>query len=324
MFILRAYTRAMLRAADAARVAATYGLGDVLAFTGPVARGVIGQIWRLDTSLGSWAVKEWFEEPVAEELEEGARFQEAAAAAGVPSPPVIRTATGSLLAQLDGTITRIQGWVELNDRDPMLDPVEVGRLVAVLHQVPFAGRQPVDPWYAEPIGRGRWEALADASASAGAPFAVQLTSRVDELVELDALVVPPRDLRTCHRDLWADNLRSTLSGKLCLIDWEDCGLADPSMELALVLWEFGRTDPRRARAIHDAYVDAGGPGRVPDESDFSMVIAQLGHIGARACRDWLEATSEDGRDFAAAWFGEFVDEPLTRETISMILDAVRG
>ena len=176
----------MLRAADAARVAATYGLGDVLAFTGPVARGVIGQIWRLDTSLGSWAIKEWFEEPVADELEEGARFQEAAAAAGVPSPPVIRTATGRLLARLDGTTTRVQGWVELNDRDPMLDTAKVGRLVALLHQVPFAGRQPIDPWYAEPIGRDRWEQLADASAGAGAPFAVELVSRVNELVELDA------------------------------------------------------------------------------------------------------------------------------------------
>jgi len=312
----------MLRAADAPRVAAIYGLGHVLDFTGPVARGVIGQIWRLDTSAGSWAVKEWFDEPDRAEVEEGARFQEAAADAGIPSPPVIRTATGSLLAQLDGTTTRVQGWVELNDRDPMLDPVEVGRLVGQLHQVPFEGRQPVDAWYAEPIGRDRWEELATALDHAGAPFAGSLASRVDELVELDTLVEPPRDLRTCHRDLWADNLRSTPSGPLCLIDWEDCGLADPSMELALVVWEFGRTDPRRARTIHEAYVDAGGTGRVRDEGDFSMAIAQLGHIGARACRDWLEATNGAHRDFAEAWFGEFVDEPLTRETITMVLDAV--
>src|SRR6186713_1009008 len=145
MFIFHAYTRAMLRAADAPRVAATYGLGDALNFTGPVARGVIGQIWRLDTSIGSWAVKEWFDEPDRAEVEEGARFQKAAADAGIPSPPVVRTASGDLLAQLDGTTTRVQGWVELNDRDPILDPVDVGQLVGLLHQVPFAGRQPVDP-----------------------------------------------------------------------------------------------------------------------------------------------------------------------------------
>jgi len=53
-----------------------------------------------------------------------------------------------------------------------------------------------------------------------------------------------------------------------------------------------------------------------------MLIAQLGHIGARACRDWLQATNEADRDFAAAWFGEFVDEPLTRETITMVLNEV--
>jgi len=34
----------------------------------------------------------------------------------------------------------------------------------------------------------------------------------DELVALDAWVVPPRRTRTCHRDLWADNLRPTADG----------------------------------------------------------------------------------------------------------------
>jgi aminoglycoside phosphotransferase (APT) family kinase protein len=314
----------MLAPADADGVARAFALGEALSFTGPVARGVIGQIWRLETRLGTWAVKEWFGRPNGDELEAAARFQEAASAAGVPCPTAIRTPEGGLLAEIDETTTRVQGWVDLRDRDPMLDPGSVGRLVARMHQVPFEGGPPLDPWYVEPVGADTWEGLATELDQADAPFAGDLMALLEELAALDALVVPPREVRTCHRDLWADNLRSTTSGDLCLIDWEDCGLADPSMELATVLWEFGRSDATRARALHEAYRGADGPGHVDETDDFSMAIAQLGHIGARACRDWLEpGASDEERSFAASWFGEFTEEPLTRASIEMLLGAVR-
>jgi hypothetical protein len=96
------------------------------------------------------------------------------------------------------------------------------------------------------------------------------------------------------------------------------------MELAVVLWEFGRTEPGRARALYRAYLDAGGPGRVHELRTFSMLIAQLGHIGARACADWLGAGSDDDRAFAAAWFDEFIDEPHTMSQLTMLVDAVGG
>jgi Ser/Thr protein kinase RdoA (MazF antagonist) len=274
----------------------------------------------LETDRGSWAVKEWFEPPDVEELAEGVAFQEAAAAAGVPSPPTARAPDGAWLAELDGTAVRVQGWVELRDPDPLVDPERVGRLVGKLHQVPFVGREPVDTWYTDPIGADGWDALIIELDAARAPFAERLRALRDDLVKLDGLIVPPTDVRTCHRDLWADNLRATTTGELCLIDWEDCGLADPSKELALVLWEFGRTNPDRARKLHAAYVDAGGPGRVRTPSDFSMVIAQLGHIGARACRDWLRTEgAPDDRAFAEAWFAEFSEDPFTRGDIVMLL-----
>jgi len=314
----------MLSAVDAPRIATAFDVGGALAMSGPVARGVIGQIWRLETERGAWAVKEWFERPDADELAEGVAFQEAAVAGGVPAPSVVRTPAGNWWTDIDGAPVRVQGWIDLLDADPSVDPVAVGRLVAALHQVPFIGTQLEHEWYTEPVGAERWDALVGASRVAGAPFAERLAARRDALVSLDALIVPPGPTRTCHRDLWSDNLRATAAGGLCLIDWEDCGLADPSMELALVLWEFGRTDPARARALHDAYVDAGGPGRVRRRSEFSMLIAQLGHIGARACADWLAAEDEEARAFAASWFAEFVDDPHTMEQISMLLDAVRS
>lgn len=317
-----AYTRAMLCAADASRVAVAFDLGVPRSMTGPAARGVIGQVWRLETERGSWAVKEWFETPDMDELDEGVAFQAAAMAAGVPAPAVIRTSDGGWAIELAGAPVRVQRWVDLGDRDPSLDPDSVGRLVGALHQVPFEGTQPLHEWYTEPIGAARWDALIAASRVAGAPFAERFAARRHELVALDAIVQPPGAVRTCHRDLWSDNLRASVDGELCLIDWENCGLADASMELAVVVWEFGRTDPARARALYAAYLDTGGPGRVHGESDFSMLIAQLGHIGARACSDWLSAESEDDRTFAASWFGEFVDDPHTADQLTMLLDAV--
>ena len=217
----------MLSPAHGPRIADRFALGVAGGMTGPVARGVVGQIWRLETDRGSWAVKEWFEPPEVEELAEGVAFQEAAAAAGIPSPPTARAPDGAWLADLDGTAVRVQGWVDLRDRDPMADPEAVGRLVGMLHQVPFEGREPVDTWYTDPIGADGWDALVDELDAARAPFADRLRSLRDDLVALDALIVPPTDVRTCHRDLWADNLRVTTTGELCLIDWEDCGLADP-------------------------------------------------------------------------------------------------
>lgn len=312
----------MLSAADAPRIAEAFDLGEAAAMHGPVARGVIGQVWRLETDRGTWAAKEWFEQPDVDELAEGVAFQEEALALGIPAPPTVRAPDGDWMIVLDGAPIRVQGWVDLRAPDPLLDPASVGRLVGALHRVPFEGRQPHHEWYTEPIGADRWDALIASATVAGAPFAAAFAARRDALVTLDAIVRPPGKSRTCHRDLWSDNLRSTTGGDLCVIDWENCGLADPSMELAVVVWEFGRTDRERAGVLYGAYQDAGGPGQVGKPSDFSMLIAQLGHIGARACADWLGATDDDDRAFAASWFGEFVDEPHTMDQIEMLLDAV--
>ena len=214
--------------------------------SGPVARGELGQIWRLESSLGAFAVKEWLEEFPWDELEEGAAFQEAASAHGVACPPVRRRRDGSLLLDLRGTTTAVYGWVDVAERDSGIDAAAVGSLLAALHRVPFDGSVPSDPWYTDPVGRDRWDELIAELRSRGAPFAELLAGYRDELVALEALIEPPATLRTSHRDLWADNLRATPDGELCLIDWDNAGLADPTGEVALVLFEFCRGDPARA------------------------------------------------------------------------------
>src|SRR3954454_18791461 len=67
---------------------------------GPVASGRLGSIWRLDTERRSWALKQVGDvgDDELAALLEGAAFQEAALAAGVPTPGVLRTRAGEVIA----------------------------------------------------------------------------------------------------------------------------------------------------------------------------------------------------------------------------------
>jgi aminoglycoside phosphotransferase (APT) family kinase protein len=290
----------------------------------PVARGKQGLVWRLDTADGSWAVKMPFHRSSEDEVRLATEFQEAAVAAGVPAPQVRRTTQGRVFAAVEGRQVRVYEWVDLQAPDTRLDPERVGAVVAAIHRVPITGPRPLDPWYHEPVGADRWDQLIGQLAEAGAPFAGQLAGLRDELVALESWIEPPQMLQTCHRDLWADNVLPTSGGEVCVIDWENSGPADPSQELGCVLFEYARADPGRTRALTDAYRQAGGPAAVNRRGHFSMLIAQLGHITELAATDWLEPNPRSPqRADSAAWIGEVLDEPHTRELLETILMAVR-
>ncbi|MER7455952.1 phosphotransferase [Micromonospora sp. NPDC126480] len=311
---------------DAVQIARRFALGRVVRMSdGPVARGRQGVVWRLDTADGRWAVKVPVRQSGEDEVRVAAAFQEAAHAAGVPTPQVRRTSEGSVFATVAGRQVRVYEWVDVEAPDPCLDPALVGAVVAAIHRVPFAEPGRVDPWYHEPIGADRWDELVRLLAAAGAPFAGRLADLRDELVALESWIEPPRMLRTCHRDLWADNVVPTAAGGVCVIDWDDSGPGDPSQELGCVLFEFARSDPGRARALIDAYRGAAGPATVHRRGHFSMLIAQLGHITELAATDWLKANARcPERADSAAWIGEVLDEPHTRELLDTLLAAVRG
>jgi aminoglycoside phosphotransferase (APT) family kinase protein len=312
----------MLDPRDADELAELYRLGDDAVLSGPVARGEVGQVWRLTTSIGSWAVKEPFEAPPAAEVDDDAAFQDVVAATGVPMPPVVRTANGDVLADVGSSVVRLYGWVDLLERDPRLDPATVGRLIASIHRVKYVGTNPVDPWYTDPIGSGRWDELVRDLSEAGAEFADRLAALRDELVALEELLEMPHDLQTCHRDLFADNVLRTPSGALSVIDWENSGLADPSQELGLVLFEFSCGEAQRARELYEAYRDAGGPGRIERAGHFSMVIAQISHIGEISCTRWLDPARRDEQPRNAGRVEEFLTDGVTRQMVSDLLDAV--
>jgi Ser/Thr protein kinase RdoA (MazF antagonist) len=315
---------------DAAEVARQFGLGRAVRLSdGPVARGKQGLIWRLDTTESSWAVKTRLrgsdaDEADADEADAATAFQEAAYAAGVPTPQVRRTTDGDVFAAVAGTPVRVHEWVDLMAPDTSLDPVRVGAVVAGIHRVGGTDSRPLDPWYHDPVGADRWDQLIRQLTAEGAPFAGELAGLRDELVALEDWIEPPQLIRTCHRDLWADNLRPTADGGICVIDWEDSGPADPSQELGCVLFEFARSDPGRARALTESYEQAGGPAAVNRRGHFSMLIAQLGHISEAAASDWLTPNPRSPhRADAAAWIGETLSEPHTRALLGTLLAVAR-
>jgi len=79
----------MLRADDAQLIATVFGLGSSGVLDGPVARGEVGQVWRLETTDGVFAVKEPFEPPEESATDDEAAFQDLGVAAGVPAPYVV-------------------------------------------------------------------------------------------------------------------------------------------------------------------------------------------------------------------------------------------
>jgi Ser/Thr protein kinase RdoA (MazF antagonist) len=304
-------------------VAAEFELGEVVAHEGSTGRGESGFVARLTTSTGTWAVKQLIEPQTEGEVLEDVEFVTAARASGVPAPAMLKTRAGTVLLDIDGHQVRVSEWVDLRDVDPMLHPAAVGKTLAALHRTPFHGSRNEDPWYRAAVGAPRWDELVSALTTAGATFSDDLAEMRDELVALEQLLVDPHDLRTCHRDLFPENLRGTAAGSVCVIDWDEHGLAGASQELGLVVWAFsgGRAD--RARAIVQSYTSSGGPGRVRSPGDFTMLIATIGHINERACARWLDHPPGDPeRDRMAALFGESVADPITRQTIEELLDAV--
>ena len=77
----------MLDAGSAAQIAEIYELGDDPLLTGPVARGEVGQVWRMTTSHGAFAVKEPFEQLSVAEADDDAAYQDAVSADVVLMPP---------------------------------------------------------------------------------------------------------------------------------------------------------------------------------------------------------------------------------------------
>ena len=318
----------MLNPRAAAEIARVFGLGANARLEGPVAHGRKGEVWRLVTSEGRYAVKALVGTVFRERAERDAAYQDLVRSAGVPMPAVVRTLDGDVLADVGGppptATVRVYEWVDILAPRRDLDPREIGTLLARVHSVQAPAVGQVDPWYREPVGPEVWGELVEQLRVEHAPFATDLAALVPQLVALERTFEAPSEVRTCHCDLWSDNVRATADGGIVLLDWESAGPESPSHELGMVVFEYGLGDPARMLDLYAAYLIAGGPGRISRAGDLTMLGATSEHLAEEGCRRWLSATDEGDRELTAAWVEWLLHEPITPATVSEVLDALAG
>jgi hypothetical protein len=173
-------------------LARRFDLGQVQGAAEFVARGAMGEVWRLETIRGAWAVKWRFPWGPVQPRPADIGVQLAAAAAGIPLPALALTPAGEAVAQIGSHHVRVYEWADL--ARPAEPPVgdwtaaEAGRLLGVLHSLALPATEPDDPWYAEVRPPADWAALVVA------PFPADLQVAAGEalLFEAEALHQPDR------------------------------------------------------------------------------------------------------------------------------------
>ncbi|HEY3799991.1 MAG TPA: phosphotransferase [Caulobacteraceae bacterium] len=254
------------------RIASAFDLGAPAGPLTPVERGAMGMVWRLDTERGAWAVKQLFEWARGEErLDLETRVTDAAVAAGVATPRIVRTPDGAVIATLDDQRWRVFSWMDLGPptRRPLCaEQAEgIGSLLARLHRLNLSG----DPaeiigWFTGRRTAAQWRGLEAQAREASAPWAPLLAAALPGIEELVRTADPKNFSGACvisHCDLTEDNVRFGPSGAQ-LIDWEHAGHIPPAWELGSVLqlWATGpgdeTVDVAAGQAIVEAYRVGGG------------------------------------------------------------------
>jgi aminoglycoside phosphotransferase (APT) family kinase protein len=262
----------VMRVVDAAAV---FDLGGVCCTPTFAARGAMGEVWRVETATGVWAVKILFpwNEPGA--CPPDVAIQEAAAAVGVRVPTITRSVEGDVVATVAGRGVRVYEWVDLDV--PLEVPIaeemvaDAGWILGRIHSLPTAApADPIDDWYTIPPSRDEWEALVGRADAAGAAWAARLAANVDAMVDLDHMTAgDPGPVIFGHRDFDPSNvLRRRRDGRLVVLDWENAGAIPADWELASALDSWTGADPMLVAALIDGYRRGGGTALVTGPTSF--------------------------------------------------------
>lgn len=263
-------------------IADAYALG-----TGPwtatrVARGALGQIWKLSQDGGgsTWAVKELLFGCDEEQVGREAALRDASERLGIRAPRLMPNREGAYVSRLDGSHVKLYDWVEGTEADPG-DPEILswcGRTLALLHQAGRGTTETPDDWYERCPPKEDWDELHRRVREAGMPWADELGRFLD--MRMPALVrhvsrSGPDAVVLSHLDMQPQNVLVGPAGPT-LVDWDNAGpvAADRELARAVYFWAGGNDfSADSARLLVRAYRDAGGPAVIDGLDSFSMLFA---------------------------------------------------
>lgn len=264
------------------------------------ADGAMGRVWRLDTDMTSYAVKElyWAKDPAAEEavVASQVQFCDAARAAGIVAPSNLRTTSDhyviELPAELGGRLVRAYEWIQgrpLQPSDASAAAGWAGRTQAIIEQLaaPTSGQE-VDPWsYCAPTEE-TWDALASRCEKAQQPWVDRLRQTIPRFVALADLVTPPDfdQLIMTHTDFQPQNVMNA-DGRYVLLDWDDSGPSTRPRALGGLInnWHIHGTtvDHEGIQQTLTSYRAAGGTAHITKTADFGdSICGYLNYVHGQA------------------------------------------
>ena len=289
-------------------VADTYALGTGPWTMTPVARGALGQIWKLSGNGTAWAVKELLFEKDEPDVGQESALRDAAEQLGISAPRLMASRTGAHVVRLpEGSYMKLYDWVDGTPADPA-DPETVswgGRTLALLHRAGAGTSGTPNAWYEECHQQADWAELHERAERADVPWAGELGRFIDTTaVELARHVSPssPGDVVTSHLDMRPQNVLVGPAGPV-LLDWDNAGPVSAERELAraVYVWSGGnRFDADTARRLVRAYRNAGGRAVVKSLDSFSMLFAtDLNYVYVQADCAVDPAVTAEQRAFAS-------------------------
>jgi aminoglycoside phosphotransferase (APT) family kinase protein len=305
--------------ADWHALAERFDLGQIRGDACYVARGAMGQIWRLQTGAGRWAVKWQFPWAPADARPADVAIQLAAVAAGIPLPLPVIAPDGAAVVRVGDGHARVYEWMDLGDPVSLPAPVataaEAGRLLGLLHGLSIQSDEPSDPWYAEVQPARYWPDLINRAVTDGAPWASKLAAAHPLIAELSENLAPPsgRPPVVCHRDFNPDNvLPAAGTGQLAVLDWENAGPLDPARELGYAVFTWcagaGRFDPVAADALLTEYAAASGSAPAAGPDFFATAVAT--HLNVLHVMAERALTEPDHRSQAEEFIADLLDQYL--------------
>jgi aminoglycoside phosphotransferase (APT) family kinase protein len=319
----------------ARQIAARFDLGEVAGEMRSASRpDEMGRRWLLRTDRGRWAPRTVDDVFPVTDGEENARFQEAAARAGVTLPAPVRSGSGAVVEAIGGHQWRVYEW--LRSGPPLAAPVNatvsraVGDILATLHglRVPAAG---LCPWSSVRFATLGWAEQADLAAAKRAAWAPVLAAAVPALVELEAIGerAAPAEPVLCHNNLSPGNVRVGPGGRLVVTGWEHASGLPPAWELcaALVNWAVnpgGGINAAGARALVEGYrARAGALPPLGLDTFRGTAIARQNYVSGQLDLA-LHAHGEEDARYADRNVRHLLTHLPSRATFERVLEAALG